>query len=146
LAALAPDRTLSETEERLLARHLERCPSCSEFAASVAAFTSELREAPLVAPETSGSRSFRGVHKRRRRSVRLPLVALTAAAASVVMTSVVLDSKSGHVDLPNSPGALVVYAGEKDDSAMLRNLRDISNARQVEPEVSPKGQPGFIAG
>ena len=145
LAALAPDQTLSETEERMLARHLERCPACSSFASSVAAFTGELRAAPPAEPE-GGARTVVVSRPRRSRiAVKLPLVALTAAAAGVLMTAVVLHSGSPATVTQSAPPVIVVDSQADSELAALRQLRDMSLARRLEPEATT-GQPGIYLG
>ena len=65
----------------------------------------------------------------------MPLVAATAAAASMLMTSVGGEPPVDRRAWPRAaPGVLVVYASAEDDAAMLRGLRDISHARQLEAE------------
>ena len=141
----------------MLDRHLERCSSCRTFAASVATFTSELRTAPLAVREGGGGAVFRSAHKRprraftrplvvRHRTLRLPLVALTAAAASMVMTSIVLHGGSVDAVPPSSPPVIVVDAVAEDDAIMLRGLRDISYARRLESDVSVSRRPGIFTG
>ncbi len=140
----------------MLARHLERCAACSAFAATVAAFTAELRATPLAEPQV-GRGGFRaGNHRRgalgrlprpsRPRTLRLPLVAATAAAASMLITSVVVNSQSTDGVAARSPGVLVVYASAEDDAAMRRGLRNISYSRQLESDRSLSKRPGILAG
>ncbi len=45
--SLELDDELSQLERRMLDAHLIRCPDCRAYAADVAAFTTELRSAPL---------------------------------------------------------------------------------------------------
>lgn len=141
----------------MLARHLERCAACSAFAATVASFTAELRATPLAEPQANNCGGFTAVDQRqgalgrlprlsRPRTLRMPLVAATAAAASMLITSVVVNSQSTEGVAARSPGVLVVYASAEDDSAMLRGLRDISHARQPEAESSLSTRPGILAG
>jgi hypothetical protein len=135
LAALAPDRILSETEEGTLARHLERCPSCSAFATSVAAFTSELRTAPLERPEAGVSLVLRGARRRPRTTLKLPLVGLAAAAAGVLVTSVALKERAVlTATTPTAPPAIVAQPGAPDDGAVLARLRAVVHARQLVPD------------
>jgi hypothetical protein len=145
LAALAPDRVLSETEERTLARHLDHCPSCSAFAASVAAFTTELRTAPLMTSAGGVRMAFSGARRRRRTSLRLPLVALTAAAAGVLMTSVVLHERPVRTALPSAPPRQIVNAGGEDDQVVFHRLRDVVHERQLMPDYR-SDSPGIYLG
>lgn len=141
----------------MLARHLERCAPCNTFAASVAAFTAELRATPLAMREAGGCGRFRTAHPRQNRSrrlprlsrprtLRMPFVAVTAAAASMVMTSVVMHQKSVESVTASPPEVRVVYAGAEDDAAMLRGLRDMSYVRQPESDLSTSKRPGILAG
>ncbi len=76
----------------------------------------------------------------------MPLAAVTAAVASMVVTSVVLNNQSVD-DVSTRPlGALVVYAAPEDDSATWRKLRNISYVRQLESVVSLSRIPGVSAG
>jgi predicted anti-sigma-YlaC factor YlaD len=74
------DGELSELERRMLEAHLVRCPDCRTYAADVAAFTHELRMAPLEDLEHPI------VIRRPRRVTRARAqVGLAAAAAVVVL-------------------------------------------------------------
>jgi hypothetical protein len=142
LAALAPDATLSELEERMLSRHLVGCPACSSFARSVAGFTLELRLTPLVAQEFDVRTEFgRG---RSRWSMKVPLVALTTAAA-VLMTSVALRERPPAGSPSSSGPALIENAPVENEQAVLRQLRNISLAHRLESD-RPSGQPGMYVG
>ncbi len=162
LAALAPDQTLSEAEERMLTRHLDRCPACRAFAVSVAEFTGELRAAPLVERETrardavfAGPKRSRSVVRRRgafrppRSVLRLTLVAASAAMVAVVSTTAVLDSRSSGAFTRTSPVVIVVDTQGDNELAALRQLRNVSLARRVEARLNsersytfPTAKPG----
>jgi predicted anti-sigma-YlaC factor YlaD len=74
------DGELSELDAVRLDVHLGRCPACREFAAQAAAFTEELRRAPLeplAAPVFEPRRP-------RRRAPALRVQAAAAAAVAVV--------------------------------------------------------------
>jgi predicted anti-sigma-YlaC factor YlaD len=45
------DGELSQLEQAMVARHLERCAECGAFRDELTAFTAALREAPLETPE-----------------------------------------------------------------------------------------------
>jgi anti-sigma factor RsiW len=76
-ASLRLDGELSEFERALLESHLDGCPSCSAFAADIAAVTGQLREAPLERPTIA-------VTLPRRSFVTLRGVQASAAAAAIV--------------------------------------------------------------
>jgi predicted anti-sigma-YlaC factor YlaD len=144
LAALAPDLVLSETEERLLARHLDRCPSCCAFAASVASFTNELRAAPLAVPESSVAPVLAGARSRPRTRLKVTLAALAAAAAGVLMTSVVLHEKTAfRMRSGASPG--IPARSVANDQAALQQLRSVVHARQLGPDYR-QDTPGIYLG
>jgi len=73
--SLQLDAELSELERRMVARHLERCLDCRAFEESTAAFTAELRAAPL-----EPLRRPVVVHR-----VRRPSFAATQAAVAAVV-------------------------------------------------------------
>ena len=129
----------------MLARHLDRCPTCSAFAASVVMFTSELRAAPLAAPECDVQTAFGAARRRQRMTLRLPLVGLTAAAAAVLMTSVALREKPVSTALPSASPQVAVGAGAADEQSVLRQLRTVVHARQLQPDYRPD-TPGMYLG
>lgn len=140
LAALAPDRSLSELEQRRLLRHLDRCAPCRSFARSVSEITHELR----ARPEVPVSIAFSAVRRRPRRTLRVPLVALTTAAA-VLMTSVALRERPPAESSPSSGPVLIENAPVENEQAVLRQFRNISLARRLESD-RPSGQPGMYVG
>jgi hypothetical protein len=140
LAALAPDRALSEFEQRRLLRHLDRCAPCRSFARSVAEITHELR----ARPEVPVSIAFSAARRRPRRTLKVPLVALTAAAA-VLMTSVALRDRPPAGSPPSSGPALIENAPVENEQAVLRQFRNISLAHRLESD-RPSGQPGMYVG
>jgi len=156
-AALAPDTALTEIEARRLARHLDHCAACSAFAASVASFTAELRAAPLVAPDADLAQRARTDEQRRASVVassssggrpRMPrssLVAAMGAAAVMLMTSVAVNRQAADQFAAGS-GNRLGYAGVEDDTAMIRGLRDVAYARQIEPDRTLSKRPGIFAG
>ena len=73
-ASLDVDLELSKFERVLLANHLDGCPSCREFRASVGGLTSTLRTAPQERFEVV-------VTSRNRRRIRLRLAPAVAAMA-----------------------------------------------------------------
>jgi predicted anti-sigma-YlaC factor YlaD len=79
-ASLQLDGQLSELEATWLRTHLRACEDCSEFGATIAAVTSELRAAEPVLPATD----FRPTPRRRRRSLTIAATAAAAAAAVAV--------------------------------------------------------------
>ena len=129
----------------MLARHLDRCSSCSAFAASVVMFTSELRTAPLVAPESGVRTAFGAARRRQRMTLRLPLVGLTAAAAAVLMTSVALRERPVSTALPGASPQVAVGAGAADEQSVLRQLRTVVHARQLQLDYRPD-TPGMYLG
>lgn len=72
--SLSLDGELSQLERRLLDAHLARCGACNAYAASVTAFTEQMRDAPL---ETL----VRPVIVRRHRGLTLGRIQVAAAAA-----------------------------------------------------------------
>ena len=77
-------------------------------------------------------------------TVKLPLVALTAAAAGVLMTSVALHQRPVRTALPSAPPR-IVRGGAVDSQAVLRQLRDVVHARQLMPDYRPDS-PGMYLG
>lgn len=145
LAALAPDATLSQLEERLLARHLARCPGCSSFAASVAAFTHEFRMAPLVEQDTRVHTGFAGRRWSSRWSLKVPLAALTSAAAAVLMTTMITQEKSRTV-LPSLPPVIAAGVAPVDNEVeVIHEFRYLSLVRSSDHDI-PAGQPGMYLG
>ena len=140
LAALAPDRALSELESRRLLRHLDRCPECRAFARSVAEITNELR----ARPDVPVSIAVTVARRRPRRTLKVPLVALTTAAA-VLMTSVALRDRPPGATQPGSDLALIENAPVENEQAVLREFRNISLAHRLESD-RPSGQPGMYVG
>jgi hypothetical protein len=141
LAALAPDRTLSELEQQSLLRHLDQCVECRTFARSVAAVTRELRDAPQVRM----SKAFSAPQRRPRRTFGAPLVTATTVAAAMLVTSLALRDPPRHTAPPPSGPALIANAPVENEQVVLRQFRDLSLARRVEPERNPR-QPGMYVG
>jgi len=71
------DGELSQLEARMLETHLGHCSNCRLFAARLAAFTTDLRSAPL-------ERLSHPIEIRRARRARVPVVRLGIAAAIAV--------------------------------------------------------------
>lgn len=126
----------------MLSRHLDRCSSCNEFATSVAQFTNELRAAPVATPRPGMSLVLARRRRLPRVTVRLPLVALTSAAAGVLMASVVLQEKSVKTALPGPQPPVLVQAAPENEVVALREFRDLALARLAN-RTSPRGQPGM---
>jgi len=141
LAALAPDRTLSELEQQSLLRHLDQCVECRTFARSVAAVTRELRDAPQIRM----SKAFSAPKRRPRRTFGAPLVTATTVAAAMLVTSLALPGPPRHTAPPPSRPALIANAPVENEQVVLRQFRDLSLARRVEPERNPR-QPGMYVG
>ena len=140
LAALAPDRSLSDLEQRSLLRHLDRCAECRVFARSVADVARDLRAAPQV----RASIAFSAPRRRSRRVLLAPLVtAATVAAAMMLVTSVALHDPLGTRS-PARPD-LIANAPVENERAVIREYRDLALARRLEP-VRTDGQPGMYVG
>jgi predicted anti-sigma-YlaC factor YlaD len=108
------DGELSELEAIRLDIHLRRCPSCREFAAQAAAFTDELRHAPL---EVLAVPAF---EPRRRRHASALRVQAAAAAAAVAGVALVGASVLGHV-LGGGARPGLTSTASAGDAASLRN-------------------------
>jgi hypothetical protein len=140
LAALAPDRSLSDLEQRSLLRHLDRCADCRAFARSVADVARELRAAPKV----STSIAFSPPRRRSRRVLLAPVVtAATVAAALMLVTSAALRDPL-RAPSPSGPN-LIANAPVENEGAVIRRYRDLALARRLEP-VRAVGQPGMYVG
>jgi hypothetical protein len=88
-AALAPDGELSTLELKLLDSHVQRCATCSDFAAQVAAVATGLRTAalePLAQPVSTPTRW--------RRSTGYGRVRTVAAGAAVAAMALGIASRS----------------------------------------------------
>jgi predicted anti-sigma-YlaC factor YlaD len=87
LASLRPDGPGSELEELFLAFHLADCAGCRAYADAVAASTAAIRATPPIeAP------AFALLAGRRR---RIPMRALQAAAAAVIVATAGLSGLAG---------------------------------------------------
>ncbi len=78
--SLELDDELSQLERRMLDAHLICCPDCRAYAADVAAFTTELRAAPLEQIERAII-----VHRPRRGSLARLQVGVAAAVAIAIL-------------------------------------------------------------
>ena len=76
------DGELSHLERVMVAHHLERCSECEAFRDGLVAFTSELREAPLEAPEHPIALPRL---RRARAELRATGLSVGAAAASIAL-------------------------------------------------------------
>ena len=76
--------------------------------------------------------------------MKLPLVAVTAAAAGVLMTSVALHERAVVTERPSAPPGIVVDS-VKNDQAALHQMRDIVHVRQLEPDYR-SDSPGIYLG
>ena len=94
------DGELSQLEARMLAAHLERCTDCRAFADDVAAFTDELRGAPLE--HLAHPLEIRG---RRRVSVPRVRVGIAAAVAVAVVGSLMEVATHTQPEKVSSPTA-----------------------------------------
>jgi len=132
LAALSVDGELSELGTLALARHLERCPSCSSFAATVARATGEIRATELepVRVQWSPVREPRGVDRLARSALTLAGVACVAAFAGATLQAV--GSRPGA---PPVRPVLVIDASGADTAretrSFIRGLKDAALAREV---------------
>jgi putative zinc finger protein len=151
IAALSVDGEPDELEALALARHLERCPSCHSFAATVDRFTRDIRSAKLE------SYRVEWVAPPRRRNtegmIRRSLTGLAAAAVVVFAASAgaVFESYKSQTEVPRSLPALVIDASGADTARetqrFLRGLRDASLARTVgAPLPGIPDRPGVKAG
>jgi len=111
--SLRLDGELSQLERAVLDRHLERCPSCAEFAADTASFTGQLRTAELV-PVMLPLR--RRADFRRRSTGAWIGVASVAATALLAVLSLPAQSETSS----SSP---VAAAGNGNQD--LRELREV---------------------
>jgi anti-sigma factor RsiW len=100
--SLRLDGELSELERLLLRRHLSRCAACREFAASVEAVTTAIRETPQERP----SRSLEPVPapSRPRMRLRLAAAALVVGAATVGGVIGGFVGSGGGNPAPTAPG------------------------------------------
>jgi predicted anti-sigma-YlaC factor YlaD len=145
MATLAPDHALTEIEERMLSRHLERCSSCSGFAASVAEFTTELRAAPAAVPAIRFSPVLARPRRGTRMTMRTPLVALASTAAGILIAFVMLQEGSVPRGASRPQPPVLIQAAPDNERAVLRQFRDLALARIVNQEP-PRGQPGMYVG
>lgn len=128
-ASCVLDSELSPFETRLLEAHLELCPACAAFQASVAATALELRAAPLVRLE-------RPITLPRRRALR-PLQG--SAAAAMAAAAVLVLTVTAPVDFERaSPTRLAAPAADVEsrfvpDGEMLPG--------DYAPTVEPTGDP-----
>ena len=79
--------------------------------------------------------------RRPRRTLKLPLVALTATAAAVLMTSVALREKP----IRPVPPSAAIRSEASDEQALLRQFRDVVHARQLVPDYR-SDRPGSLLG
>jgi hypothetical protein len=78
--------------------------------------------------------------------MKLPLVALTSAAAGVLIASVVLQERSGaRTAFPSTQPLVVVQAPAESEVDVLRQFRNLSLARSID-DTPPRGQPGMYLG
>lgn len=115
--SLSLDGELSQLERRLLDAHLARCAACSAYAVDVAAFTAEMRAAPL-------EQLSRPVVVRRRRGVMLGR-AQAAAAAALAFLAV------GIAGQLSSTGAESPALSRFDGSANLSPPRSVLEREQA---------------
>lgn len=148
LAALSVDGEPSELDALALTQHLEGCPACRSFAATVVSFTREIRGAELETcrPRMSPRRRRRGVDGRLRDTVA---VAAVASVAAFVGTT--FDALESSTEVPRALPTLVIDASGADTARetqrFLHGLRDASLARTLGgPQHAGPDQPGIQAG
>ena len=107
----------------------------------IAEFTDELRETAPAVPDIDVSVILERRWRRPRRTMKLPLVALTSAAAGVLIASVVLQERSARTAFPSTEPLVVVQAPAESEVDVLRQFRNLSLARSIN-DTRPRGQPG----
>jgi Putative zinc-finger len=137
-ASLRVDGELSELEDALLEKHLERCASCSAFALRIAATAEAVRAAPRERPQIDYPRFERPV-------IRLPIgrkVAIVAVAAAAALGAFVGSSlqKPAPARAPGGP-----QLSFRTDMNQLRQLPHQTKQPAPAPNRVP-GQPpeGFV--
>ena len=142
------DGELPELARAHLRWHLTRCGSCRDFRTDVAAFTDELRSAPL-------EQTNRPVVLPSRRRGRLQPLRVAAGAAAVLAVALgsLLASAQSRDAIPGSSAPRL--AGVNEDQDLLRQLRAYkrivaaAQRRRVEPArrtaAGPRRGSGFQA-
>jgi predicted anti-sigma-YlaC factor YlaD len=128
-AALALDDELSELESRLLARHLDTCSACADWAAAIGGATDLLRADPLESP--AGAIAL-GEARRDGRSPlrrRLAVAAVAVAAAVGTLVGALLTSSN---DSPSVPAPQIGFLNEGDTPGQGPAPRE-----QVTPDREP---------
>jgi len=127
-AALAPDGELSELERKLLGSHLERCPSCADFAVEVAAIASELRTAALERiPRPVAIPSWR----RRPAYARMRAVGAAAAVAAMALgITARAPLSNGDQQTFQLPRVVDFSGGDETEIQQLRTLRSAALASE----------------
>jgi anti-sigma factor RsiW len=81
--SLELDGELSQLERAMVAKHVQRCPSCAAFHASATAFTDALRSAPLEA--LARPIALPSLRKRAYGELRSGAIRIGAAAAGIAI-------------------------------------------------------------
>jgi hypothetical protein len=153
VAALAVDHEPSELDALALALHLEGCPACRAFAATVDSFTREVRAAELDAVQVQWSpvRRHRSVDGLIRRSIAGAVVASVAALGGAAFAVASFEAFEPPREVPRALPVLVIDASGADASretqTFLHGLRDASLARTLGgPRRGTSERPGMQAG
>jgi predicted anti-sigma-YlaC factor YlaD len=115
------DGGLSQLERRMVSAHLERCADCRTFEETVAAFTRELRAAPLAQP----------LHPIvvRRPPRRVPVLARPLAVAATMAIAIL-----GVVSQVEPPAAQ-----HTSTAPLVKPPTQFGTARQLEREMAQIG-------
>jgi predicted anti-sigma-YlaC factor YlaD len=130
--SLRLDGQLSEFEELLLGAHLERCPDCKSYSATVTGLTRALRATPLAQPSVT----FEAPRRTRARSVGLRAVSAAAAVAVVGLSGIVSLQLSASKARPGAAAAERKVIGLKE-----RQMDELTGlAQRVSTDVRPSLQ------
>lgn len=126
--SLRLDGMLSSLEQTMLDRHLSRCASCSEFAASAVAETRLLRDAMLEEPAFAIS-----LPRSRGRSIRRAALGVATGAAAAVVATLTFASPLSHS--PFSEGSAARAAGPSPMLVVVAVHPNPANMRVEVPRV-----------
>jgi hypothetical protein len=151
LAALSVDEAPSQLEALALARHLERCPSCRSFAATVESFTRDVRGAELEVVRVhwpSMPRRHRADNLIRRSMAGVAVACIVVFAG---FAGAAFEAFKSRPEVPRTLPALVIDASGADTARetqrFLQGLRDASLARTVGgPQDVAPDRPGVRDG